>query len=223
MTNILNILLNSSYAALIFFAAGAALASAVVKSPLLRVAAGIVVVAAALCIPISVRSLFEWLVSTVERPSFPGFVLLAALSVSAVTGWHIEASSEFRFATAVLAIAGLVLYPSATGYIDFDTYTFGYSGYVLPTAVAAIIAYTLFRGYLITAFALNVAIAAFLLHLGVSRNLWDYVMDTIACILGCGTWIALAVHFLITRLRRAFRITSAVQPSSGIGETPISH
>lgn len=222
MTNVLNILLNSLNAALIFFAAGAALSSVVVKSPSLRIAAGIVVVAAALCIPISTRSTFEWLVSTVERPSFPGFVLLAVLAIAAVTGRRIELIPEFRFATAVLATAGLVLYPSATGYIDFDTYTLGYSGYALPTAIAAVIAYALYRGYLITAFALNVAIAAFLLHLGASQNLWDYVMDTIACIIGCGTWIALALLYLITRFTRS-NAGSRIQPSSGIGETPISH
>jgi hypothetical protein len=222
MTNVVNILLNSSNAALIIFAAAAALSSIVAKSPSMRVAAGILAIAVALCIPISIRSAFQWLVSTVERPSFPGFVLLVALAVSAVTGRPVAVFPEFRFATAVFAIAGTVLYPAAMGYFDFDPYIVGYSGYLLPTAVALVIAYALFRDYLVSAFALNVAIAAFLLHFGASRNLWDHIMDPVAWIIGCGTWIALAVYYLIARLKRP-NGPVPLQPSSGIGETPISH
>jgi hypothetical protein len=222
MRDLLNILLNSSYAALIFFAAGATLSSAFAKSPLLRIAGGLIVIAIALCIPISIRSVFAWLVSTVERPTFPGFVLLAALSHSAVAGRGLANIPEFRFATGVLAIAGFVLYPSAMGYFDCDTYTIGFSGYVLPTAIAVLIAYALFRGYLVTAFALNVAAAGFLLHLGASGNLWDYIIDPIAWIIGCSTWMTLALRRLVQRLKRR-KDKAAIQPSCGIGETPISH
>jgi len=222
MTNVVTILLNSANAALLVFATGAALSCIVTRSPYVRFAIGIVAIVTALCIPISTRSGFEWIVSTLERPSFPGFVLLVALSISAVTGRLLEVFPEFRFATAVFAIAGMVLYPAAMGYFDRDTYVVGYSGYMLPTGVAVVIAYALFRGYLITALTLNVAIAGFLLHLGASRNLWDYVMDPVAWLIGCGAWIALAAQYLIARFIRP-REPAPAQPSSGIGETPISH
>lgn len=222
MMSSIDAILNSTGAALIIFAASAALAGIFVKTPLMRFAAGAVALLAACVFGISTRSLFTWLVSTIERPSFPGFVLFVFLAVSAVTGWRVARSEEFRFATAAFVIAGLALYPAATGFFNSDTYALGFSGYLLPVCLAGVIAYALFRGYLITAFALNVAVASFLLDAGASRNLWDYIMDPIAWIIGCGTWIALAAHFVTTRLRPA-KIVVPVQPSSGIGETPISH
>jgi hypothetical protein len=223
MTNTLDIVLNSSNAALIIFATAAAISSVVAKTPLMRFAAGIAVVALTLCVTISTRSLFAWTASAVERPSFPGFLLLVVLAISATTGRRVAASAEFRFATLALAVAGLVLYPGATGFIvDRDTYVAGYSGYLLPAAVVAVIAYALYRKYFLTAFALNVGIATFLLNAGASRNLWDYVMDPVAWLIGCGTWIAIAIGFIMTRLGRG-KVLTAVQPSSGIGETPISH
>ncbi|HML29595.1 MAG TPA: hypothetical protein PKE16_12300 [Hyphomicrobium sp.] len=222
MTDVTNILLNSTNAALIIFSAAAAFAGVFTKSPMIRLAAGLAAVAASLCIPISLRSLFEWTVSAVERPSFPGFVLLIIVAVSAITGWRVEKQGEFRFATLVLAVAGLALYPAATGFLNADPYVIGYSGYLLPAAVTLVIAYALWRTYFITALALNIAIAAFLLDAGTSRNLWDYLMDPVAWIIGCGTWIALAAGFLNKRMAPA-KVLEPDQPSSGIGETPISH
>lgn len=222
MTHTLNILLNSTNAALILFTVAAALAASFTKSPVIRFGAGLAVIAASLCIFVGPRSLFTWTVSAVERPSFPGFVLLAVLAISATTGWRVATRAEYRFATLVLALAGTALYPGATGFLNADPYVIGYSGYLLPTAVAIVIAYALWRGYFITALALNVGIAAFLLGAGASKNLWDYVMDPVAWIIGCGTWLALVVGFLIGLTNRA-KILAPVQPSSGIGETPISH
>lgn len=222
MIDVMNILLNSTNAALIIFSTAAAVAGTFTKSPMIRLAAGLAVLAASLCIPISLRSLFEWTVSAVERPSFPGFVLLAIIAVSATTGWRVETLGEFRFATLVLAVAGCALYPGATGFLNADPYVVGYSGYLLPAAVALVIAYALWRAYFITAVTLNIAIAGFLLDAGTSRNLWDYIMDPVAWIIGCGTWIAIAAGFLMKRVAPV-KALAPDQPSSGIGETPISH
>lgn len=222
MTHTLNMLLNSTNAALIIFTVVAALAAIFTKSPAIRLGVGLAAVAASLCIGIGPRTLFTWTVSAVERPSFPGFVLLAALAISTTAGWRLSTSAEYRFATLVLAVAGTALYPAATGLINADPYVIGYSGYVLPAAIAIVIAYAIWRGYFITAVALNVAVAAFLLEAGVSRNLWDYIMDPVAWIIGCGAWIALAIGFTIGLIKPA-KILAPVQPSSGIGETPISH
>ncbi|MFT3731687.1 MAG: hypothetical protein QM780_09760 [Hyphomicrobium sp.] len=222
MSSSINTILNSSGTALIIFTVSAALAGIWTKSAATRIAAGLAVLVATLFLSISTRSLFAWTVSGVERPSFPGFMLLAVLAVATITRRPIAASAEFRFATLVLAVAGLFLYPAANGFLNRDPYVAGYSGYLLCAAVAVVIAYALFRGYLLTAFALNVAIVAFLLNVGASRNLWDYVMDPVAWLIGCGTWIALAAGFAIRAIAPA-KIQPVSQPSSGIGETPISH
>jgi hypothetical protein len=219
--NSIDAILNDTGAALLIFAASAAIASIFVKSPFVRFAAGAAGVLVALVVGVSTRSLFTWLVSTIERPSFPGFVLFFALAVSAVSGWRIDRSAEFRFATGIFAVAGCALCPAATGFLNADTYPYGYGGYLLPAGVAAVIAYALFRGYLISALALNIAIASFLLDLGASRNLWDYIIDPIAWIIGCSTWVVFGVLSISARLNRA--AVAPVQPSSGIGETPISH
>jgi hypothetical protein len=222
MTSVFYGLVNSTNAALIIFSVSAAAAGGFTKSSMTRAATGIAALLATLCVTITARSLFGWTVSAVERPSLPGFVLLVALAISATTGRRIATSAEYRFVTMLLVVAGLVLYPGATGFRDYDTYTVGYSGYFLPAAVALIIAYAIFRGYLLTAVVLNVAIAAFLLGIGESHNFWDYIIDPVAWIIGCGTWIAIAIGFLIARFNPAKALTPA-QPSSGIGETPISH
>ncbi len=174
----------------------------------------------ALCVSITARSIFSWGVSAVERPSFPGFVLLAVLAVATVRGWRAELA-EFRFSGLAAAIAGLVLYPAAAGCINYDTYVWGYAGYLLPAAIAILIAYVIYRGYLVTAFALNIAIAGFLLSVGASRNLWDYLIDPVAAIIGIGTSVAFVVRFLSARFPS--KPVVPAQPISGIGETPISH
>jgi hypothetical protein len=222
MTSVFYGLLNSTNAALIIFMASAAAASCFTKSPMKRALAGIAVVLVTLCITISARSLFGWTASAVERPSLPGFVLLVALAISATTVRRIATSAEYRFDAMLLAVGGLVLYPGAMGILDYDTYMIGYSGYLLPAAVALIVAYAIFRGYLLTAVTLNVAIAAFLLGIGESRNFWDYILDPVAWMIGCGAWIVIAVRYLIAQIKPA-KVLVPVQPSSGIGETPISH
>ncbi|MBS0235212.1 MAG: hypothetical protein JSR99_17230 [Proteobacteria bacterium] len=223
MTASLHILLNGASAALIIFTASAAVASFFTQSSTARVIASVVLVLATLLIPISTRSVFEWTVSAVGRLSLPGLVLLLALAVSATTGQRIGRSAEFRFAALMLAVAGLVLYPAATGFLNYDTYMLGYSGYLLPSATALMMAYAIFRGYRLMAVVLNVAIAAFLLGIGESRNFWDYVIDPVAWIIGCGTWVAVATGFLLTRIVKPANVLAPSQPSSGIGETPISH
>jgi len=223
MTADIHSLLNDASTALIIFTASAAIASFFTKSFAARVVAGVVVVFVALLVPISTRSLFEWTVSTVGRLSLPGLVLLVTLAVSATTGRRIARSAEFRFAALVLAVAGLVLYPAATGFLNYDTYMLGYSGYLLPSTIALTTAYAIFRGYRVMTVVLNVAIAAFLLGIGESRNFWDYIIDPVAWIIGCGTWLALAAGFLLAPIVKPAKVLATAQPSSGIGETPISH
>ena len=65
----------------------------------------------AACLTISGRSLFDWLVSAIERPSAPGLLLMIMFAISAATGRSYQSVPEFRFGTAVLMLAGLVLYP----------------------------------------------------------------------------------------------------------------
>jgi len=199
MMTIADYLLDRSSAVLLLFMAGAALAALIRLSPAKRVCAGLAAIALAAVIPISTRSGFEWIASAIGRPSVPGLVLLATFAVAAVIGRNLNDNRECRFATALLAITGFILYPGATGYLDYDTYALGYSGYVLPAALVAILVHALYRRYFFIVAALDVAIIAFLLSAGRSNNLWDYVIDPVAWLLGIGTWIFLLLRAVVRR------------------------
>ncbi len=195
----IDFLLNRASAMLLVFVVSAALAGLLTKSPVWRTAFGIVGVLCAFAIFISTRSLIEWATSAIERPSLPGLVVLIVLAIATLGDRQIGRSAEFRFSTLMLAVAGLVLYPAAVGFLNYDTYVLGYSGYLLPFAIAIVLGYAIYRRYFITALVLNAAIAAFLLSWGQSLNLWDYVVDPVAWIIGTGTWIALGVQCVIAR------------------------
>ncbi len=195
MTTVFNFLLDHLYVALIAFTVSAVIASFFAKSPRWRFAAGIAGVLVSLCIRVSGRALFERGASVVEWPSPPGLLLLVVLAISATMNRHIEMSAEFRFGTSMIALAGFVLYPASVGFLDSDTYALGYSGYSLPIAIALSLAYAVYRGYLLTALALNVAIGLFLLGAGRSLNLWDYVMDPVAWIIATGSSTFLVARF----------------------------
>jgi hypothetical protein len=187
-------LLDHASSALIVFMAGAAFAGLFTPKPTQRIATGLVAVAlAAVLISISDRTLFQWLAATIARASAPGFGLMIVFAIAAATGRNYRAVPEFRFATAMLALGGLVLYPSALGFFDYDTYVLGYSGYLLPFALAAVLGYAVYRRYLLVAACINIGILAFLFSAGRSLNLWDYIIDPVAWVLAIGSWAVIAI------------------------------
>jgi hypothetical protein len=196
MISAIDFLLDRSGAALIIFTAVAAISGIVAKTPTARAAAGIGGLIIALLVTISHRSLFEWTVSAVERPSAPGLLLLIAFAVSATTWQSYRLVPEFHFGTGMLVLGGLLLYPGAVGFLNYDTYVLGYSGYVLPTLLAAILVYAVYRHYFLVALALNLGILGFLLGAGRSLNLWDYVIDPVAWFFAIGSWLAIALGLL---------------------------
>ncbi len=198
MTPVFQFLLNHSYAVLIVFTVSAAAMSVVATSHAWRFAAGISGVLVSFCIPVFVRSLFQWAASAVEWPSPPGLLLIVVLAIFVTTNRHIEMFAEFRFGTLVIALGGFALYPASVGFLDYDTYTLGYSGYLLPIAIALILAYSVYRGFLLSALALNAAVGLFLLGAGRSLNFWDYIMDPVAWTIATGTWIIIAIRFLVS-------------------------
>jgi hypothetical protein len=193
---IANFPLDRASATLLIFAAFAALAGIATMKPALRSGAGLAGVILAACLTISDRSLFDWLVSAIERPSAPGLLLMTMFAISAATGRSYQSVPEFRFGTAMLMLAGLGLYPGAIGFLNYDTYILGYSGYLLPLLLAAILGYAIYRRYVFIALALNIGILGFLLSAGRSLNLWDYVIDPVAWFLAIGSWVAIAVNLL---------------------------
>jgi hypothetical protein len=210
---IANFLLDRMSTTLIIFAVMAALAGIATMKPALRSGAGLAGLILAACLTISGRSLFGWLVSAIERPSAPGLLLMIMFAISAATERSYQSVPEFRFGTATLMLAGLGLYPGATGILNYDTYVLGYSGYLLPLLLAATLGYAIYRRYVFIVLALNVAILGFLLSAGRSLNLWDYVIDPVAWLLAIGSWAAIAINLLRRKLVATPSRLAAPQPS----------
>ena len=164
--------------------------------PTVRSCVGLIGLILTTCFTISGRSLFDWGVSAIERPSAPGLLLMIVFAMSAATGRNYRLVPEFRFGTAVLVLAGLLLFPGAVGFLNYDTYVLGYGGYLLPLLLAATLGYAIYRRYFLVALALNIGILGYLLGAGRSLNLWDYVIDPVAWILAIGSWVAIAVTLL---------------------------
>lgn len=203
MTIAVDYVLDRSSAALLVFTAAAALSWVVRISPAKRAVVGLAAIAVAALIHISTRSGFEWIVSAIERPSAPGLLLLTLYAITATTGRRFDDRAEFRFGIAMLALAGLALYPGATGFLNYDPYVLGYSGYLLPLALVAILAYAVYRRFFFVVAALNVGILGFLLSAGRSLNLWDYVIDPVGWMLAMGAWITIFITIVIRTVKPA--------------------
>ena len=104
MANI-GFLLDRASATLLIFAAFAALTGIATMKPAVRIGAGLIGLILAACVTISGRSLFDWLVSAIERPSAPGLLLMIVFAISAATGRSYQSVPEFRFGTAMLVLA----------------------------------------------------------------------------------------------------------------------
>lgn len=203
MTIAVDYLLDRSSAALLVFTAAAALSWVVRISPAKRAAVGLAAIAVAALIHISTRSGFEWIVSAIERPSAPGLLLLTLYTVTATTGRRFDDRAEFRFGIAMLALAGLALYPGAIGFLNYDPYVLGYSGYLLPLVLVALLAYAVYRRFFFVVAALNIGILGFLLSAGRSLNLWDYVIDPVGWMLAIGAWITIFITIVIRTVKPA--------------------
>lgn len=171
---------------------------------------GILAIALTSIIEISDEAVFEWLTSAVQRPSPTGLVFLSIFVISAATGRDSKPNPEFRFSAYAYLITGILLYPGAVGFISFDPYVYGFSGYLLPSAVAALLGYTIYKGYLLSAAAINLGLCMYVLKIGPSLNLWDYIIDPVAWFFAIASCIAI---FIVRILSDPFGRVSQVLTS----------
>lgn len=109
-------------------------------------------------------------------------------------------------AAALLALS-LAFYPLAVGVGSFDPYRLGYFGWSLPIGLLVLLAGAYALRSPAIAIWIGVAAAAFVLALGPSRNLWDYLIDPIAGLL--------ALLLLIERVRaRRSAVRAATVPDT---------
>jgi hypothetical protein len=106
---------------------------------------------------------------------------------------------------------GLLLYPSATGFLNFDVYSFGYAQ-PIAWCVVALAVVGIILDYQLMAFCLTCAVLAHCCGLFESPNLWDYLIDP---------WLFLAaIGHLIWTLFGSGRVVHPNMPKHGacIGE-----
>jgi hypothetical protein len=182
-----------------------------------------VLVVVSLMLPVQKRvnsRLFEVLVVIVSTglafipmqvSDLSGFALshIGTLSTSTVILMAFEILACWRFARPVLSdtrrhqnifwvAAGLLLYPSATGFLEFDIYSLGYSRLMAWFLVAsACIAICLEHQLL--AVCLSSAILAHSLNIHESPNVWDYLIDPWLCMAAAGqlSWEACRSRFAV--------------------------
>ena len=133
-------------------------------------------------------------------------LLLCGLLRPLFGGAAIDARSRFAL-QALVAAAGLVLYPPALGLGPFDPYRLGYANvWFLAGLLALAVAAGLRRLTLVT-WCLALAVLAWAIGTYESRNLWDYLVDPLVSAWGLGGLVLRGLQAL--RRRRAMRAVAA--------------
>jgi hypothetical protein len=109
--------------------------------------------------------------------SLPTLALIVALAGRRLWSLEILPLRDRRAMLTGAAAVGLLLYPMALGLGPFDPYAMGFAGPLLPLLLAAAAAAAWWRGLRATAVVLLAVLWGWLLALGESQNLWDYLLD----------------------------------------------
>ncbi|HRK18984.1 MAG TPA: hypothetical protein PK970_08510 [Hyphomicrobiaceae bacterium] len=148
--------------------------------------AGVASAAAAVValVPVGGTSLVSGLLGFFDTLSMTTILLLSLAIVSLTTGRSgVTGSRHDRaFIALVLLAAAIVLYPSTMGLLSTDIYAIGFGGFMLPAVLGVMLAYAAYNGLVVVPATIGLALAAWLLAIGESRNLWDYLLDPVAVV-----------------------------------------
>lgn len=84
---------------------------------------------------------------------------------------------EFNVLMATIAIAALVLYPTALGFGDWDAYRPGWGSWDMLVVLLVLCAACAAKGLCVLPLLVALALLAWSLGLMESANLWDYLLD----------------------------------------------
>lgn len=146
------------------------------EQPALRIGAPLLLFAAAF-LPLGEPGPSAYLYAYTGALSLPTLALVAALIGRRLWALEILPQRDRRAMLTGAAIAGVVLYPMALGLGPFDPYAAGFSGPLLPLLLAVAAAAGWWRGLRAAAVVLLAVLGGWLLALGESQNLWDYLLD----------------------------------------------
>ncbi|MEI6632567.1 MAG: hypothetical protein WCP22_01980 [Chlamydiota bacterium] len=174
--------------ALIVAAAAASLARLFGGSRAFRIALA-AACAGSVLLPVNGLPLYGYFRGVAGDLSVTTLALLLAASLAAAGGGPILRDPDRALLFAAVALAGLVLYPTAAGFTPFDVYHLGYRPFGLVCGVLAVSLWAWVSGRRAAALIPLVALAAFDLHAIESGNLWDYLLDPLVALYACGWWL----------------------------------
>jgi hypothetical protein len=162
-----------------------------------------------LLIPVDGLPIFGYYRGVVGEGSITLLLLLICMIISRLTAIRIIRPRDISAVACMLAVAGLLLYPSAMGLVPIGVYRLGYrpTGLLIVLMALALWAWKSRR----TAAALIVvlAVAAYDLHLLESDNLWDYLTDPLATLWAWGWALFMLCAGIWRRRHRAKRMADA--------------
>jgi hypothetical protein len=130
-------------------------------------------------------------------------VLLLVLGCwSELTGRALGVRNQIRVLMLGALTAGLTLYPWSVGLTRVDPYSWGYGSYMLVGVLSSVAVVCWLRQAYLVVTALLLATTAYLLQLGESTNLWDYLVDPLLVLFALVWFGTDWVKFLRRRLSR---------------------
>lgn len=158
--------------------ANAALATCRGRRRSLRVRIAVPVIClAVLLIPVKGLAVFEYFNGVVGEGSVTLMLLLCWAMAFQVGLLRAPPRADLSAMAIMLAIAGVLLYPSAMGFFPLDVYAVGYSPKALLLVLLAIVIWAWMSKRTAAAVAALLVVAAFDVRLLESDNLWDYLAD----------------------------------------------
>jgi len=161
---------------------------------------------AVVLLPVNGLPVFGYFHGVVGEPSITLMLLLVCALIHQICGMRILPGADLSAILCALALAGLVLYPSAMGLVPIDIYRFGYrpAGLLLLPMLLALWAWVSKRTT--AALVAIIAVAAFDMHLLESDNLWDYLTDPLATFWAWGWLLSGLCAGVWSRRHRASRV-----------------
>lgn len=142
-------------------------------------------------------------------------VALACLGLcQRLFGWSSPAKGEKTTLTMLLALAALVLYPSALGWGDWDAYRMGWASYGFLATLLAVSVFCWVRGLRRVPLLMALAVLAWRLGLMESANLWDYLIDPWLAVAALAQCVRFGLQGLWTRFRSSASKLPPVASSS---------
>jgi hypothetical protein len=185
------------------------------RPPLVRCAV-LSAVVAALLLPINGHAGIIYLRALSGDFSITSMVILTLALFTQLTGRDSIRASSASVVFTISLLTGLVLYPLELGLTDFTPYESGYGSNLLYTILLALALCAWWMGEYLVVYCIVLATAGFLLGVLESRNLLDYLLDTVIVFFA---FFWLLIRFLLRRFGRAKEypeVAFADQPATSL-------